>query len=122
MNLQLVKILRLLPYQDMVDFAEELSKQLPSGGISTDGIAAALSRTAAKGANSLPVDSQETALFKKIFTRKRSITIRLAPSRKAFVISTGTLQTGDVIGEDLRVALQKVLDAAVTAHVISGGK
>lgn len=111
-----LKQIRLLPYQDMMAVARELNCALP-GNVPVQTIADALAEIAHVKVDDSAQTTAEQKLLHQIFARRRSISIKSV--RGVFQIELQTLN-GAVIHKDLQVGLQQLIDTVVTAQALRG--
>ena len=116
----LLRQIRSLPFEDMVMLAEyvrlELLKRKDSDLDAYIVAHALLSISAAEPTVSDQTKNEEKVL-KKIFSRKRTISI--TQRNGGWVCDISTLKAASVMGTELRATLGQLLDTAVTVHILT---
>jgi hypothetical protein len=112
-----LKELKKLPYSDMMQVARVLHERM-DGVYSVNKIADDLATVAQMPVADSSSTQVDTKIVRKLFGRKRSISLRMDGS--GFKASIPTLQVS-TSHTDLRTALTHLIDIAVTAEAMKSG-
>ena len=120
----LIRQMRQLPYADMMELAKAVHERLEAQGASTLGvertlIADVLSSIEVGSVPTSELTTEEQAVLRKVFNRKRTVTIAQLPT--GFRMECSTLQGSGVLGTDLRVMWSNMLDQIVTLESLKEG-
>ncbi len=120
MNDTLVKVLRTLPYVQMMELANFIAGELNRGErepdlISAECIAEILVKVPLADTD---LEKRERALLKQAFRIKRAVTVR--NFAQGYSVEVQTLPGSTVTGTDLRAMFGQMLDQIVTMQVLSG--
>lgn len=115
----LTKQIRNLPFTEMLEVAKHLYEELQKH--SEEDIDAFLVAQALVSAVSGPLSvsdmtAQEEKIFRKMFNRKRTITISYDGYWK---VDLSTISGADAQGTELRATIAQMLDSAVTIHILT---
>jgi hypothetical protein len=111
----LLKALRDLPYTDMMDVADAMSTEL-KGIHSGQHIAGAIAKLPIALDGPVTKTPEEEYFRKMGLSRKRSLTI--TPLHKGWIVEINGVPGAHAQHSELRMAIQQLLDQAVTAHVM----
>lgn len=114
----LIRVLRDLPYEDMVRVAGALSDKL-KGIHSAHHLADALSGLRAEFIDESHVaDTEDKALRELIGTRSKGFKLVVSRLPKGWSVWSDTLPGAAAQAPDLRTAIQHSLDQIITAHIM----
>jgi hypothetical protein len=114
---QIYKLLAQMPYTEMEALAEALHGRI-SGARTPEQLAHALAHAGTDLFDDKSDDGQEAKLTRRIFNRKRTISI--APSGSGYAVTIPTVPGSSVVHTNLRVALGQMLDQAITHEALLG--
>jgi hypothetical protein len=113
-----IKELRNLTYNEMMELAQALDREIEKKTGSTEQpnvIAEILAKLNIVTPELSDVEKNEAKFLQEIFNRKRSITVKWD---KGFAVSCDSLPAGGVVGVDLRPMFGQLLDQLVTMHAL----
>lgn len=114
---QIYKLLAQMSYTEMETLAEALHGRL-AGARTPDQLAHALAHAGTDLFDDKPEDGQEARITRRIFNRKRTISI--TPSGKGYSVTIPTVPGSSVVHTNLRVALGQMLDQAIAHEALMG--
>jgi hypothetical protein len=113
-----LKSLRLLPFQDMMELAKALEGAMTTRSPTAFTIAGALAMVAEQPIQQSEVTTSDHRMLQDIFARRRSISVK--SGNGVFEIELQTLHT-HVVHADLRVGLSQAIDTIAAARALKGG-
>lgn len=114
-----IKELRNLTYAEMMELAQRMVREIDARSSDSESPANTLAEIISKLNIVSPelsdIEKNEVKFLQEIFVRRRSITVKFD---KGFSMSCETLPGGAVVGTDLRVMFNQLLDQLVTMHAL----
>lgn len=115
----LTKQVRNLPFSDMLEVAKNLTEELQKhseADIDAFLVAQALIAAVSGPMTVSDMTAQEEKIFRKIFSRKRALTVSYDGCWK---VDLSTISGVNAQGTELRATMSQLLDSAVTIHILT---